>query len=351
MKVAFIIPSLRNLGPIIVVHDIVTLLLQGNDNIEIEIFYFDFFERDILDFKVQCQKISFYKKYDFSSFDIVHTHGLRPDLYSFFNTSCKCNVSTQHNVIFDEYIVNNSYLKSKFVEALWIFSLKNKNKVIAIGESARKYYQKFFFSKTKVLSIPNGRSISQDSISSEVDLALIAEFKKKYICIGTCTRVIKLKGHKQVIQALVELENFCFILVGDGDYLNELRTLACELGVNERCLFLGYRKNSTSYLREFDIFSQTSYTESISIALLEAAAARKAIVCSDIPANRDVFSEDEVVFFTPHDIPSLISAIKNIALNMPKYENNVFVRYQKDYTSETMVEKYYNLYKSLIHEV
>ena len=351
MKVAFIIPSLRNLGPIIVVHNIVALLSKKKE-IEIKVFYFDYFEDDILSFNdVVCEKIDFFKKYDFNVFDIVHTHGLRPDLYSFFNKSCKYNISTQHNIIFDEYIVDNSYLKSKLIEKLWIFSLKNKDKVVAIGETARKYYQKFFSSNSKVLSIPNGRSVSQGSITSEADLALIAEFKKEYICIGTCTRVIKRKGHKQIIQALVELKDFCFILVGDGDYIDELRTFACELGVSERCLFLGYRKNAADYLSQFDIFSQTSYAESISIALLEAAAARKAIVCSDIPVNRDVFSENEVAFFNPHDISSLVSAINNIALDIPKYEQNAFEKYQREYTSEIMVDRYYDLYKSLIYEV
>lgn len=350
MKVAFIIPSLKNLGPIIVVQNIVSLLSKRK-GVEIKIFYFDFFEADILSFDVDSEKINFFKKYDFSGFDIVHTHGFRPDLYTFFNKSCVKNVSTQHNIVFEEYIINNSYFKSKIIEKLWISCLKNKDKVVAIGETASGYYKKFFSVKNKVLNIPNGRSIPYNNVISEADLNLITKFKKKYICIGTCTRVIKLKGHKQVIQALVELKHFCFILVGDGGYLDELKKLACELGVNERCLFLGYRNNATAYLSQFDIFSQTSYTESISIALLEAAAAHKAIVCSDIPPNRDVFSEDEVAFFTPNNISSLVSALKNVALDIPKYEIKVFERYQKDYTSEIMVEKYYCLYKSLIDEV
>ena len=42
MKVAFIIPSLRNLGPIIVVHNIVALLSKKKE-IEIKVFYFDYF--------------------------------------------------------------------------------------------------------------------------------------------------------------------------------------------------------------------------------------------------------------------------------------------------------------------
>ncbi|MDO3666195.1 glycosyltransferase family 4 protein [Acinetobacter higginsii] len=349
MKIAFIIPSLRNLGPIIVVENIIHLLSKKND-IEITVFYFDHFESDILNFEVTCKKISFFKNYDFSGYDVIHTHGLRPDIYTFFNRSCKYHISTQHNIIFDEYIINNSYIKAKLIEKLWVLSLKNKNKVVAIGETARKYYQKFFVDKEKVLNIPNGRSICKSGNISEVDLRLIKSFKKDYICIGTCTRAIKLKGHKQIIQALVEMKNFCFILVGEGDYLDELKSLACELGVVDRCLFLGYRKNATDYLSQFDIFSQTSYTESISIALLEAAAAKKAIVCSDIPVNRDVFLENEVSFFIPDDIPSLISAIKNIALDISKYENNVFNKYQKEYTSEIMSERYYDLYKSIIYE-
>lgn len=350
LKIAFLLPSLRNLGPIIVVHDIIRLLSQ-RDDIELKVFYFDFFEQNVLKFNVECEKIYFFKKYDFSYFDIIHSHGLRPDLYTYFNKSCKNKISTQHNIIFDEYITSNSYLKSKIIEKIWTFSLGNKDKIISIGETAQRYYQNFHFSEGTVVNIPNGRSLFHGVGISSSDLDLISSFRKNYICIGTCTRVIKLKGHKQIIQALVDLKNFCFILVGDGDYLKELKKLACELNVSERCLFLGYRKNATDYLKLFDIFTQTSYAESISIALLEAAAARKAIVCSDIPVNRDIFSEEEVAFFSPNNISSLISAIQMVSSDIPKYESNVFEKYKNEFTSEIMAKNYYNLYKSLMYEI
>lgn len=350
MRIAFIIPSLRNLGPIIVLHDIVRLLKEKND-IEIKIFYFDFFKNDILDFDVKCERISFFDRVDFSKFDIVHSHGLRPDFYTFFNKTCRVTISTQHNIIFEEYIINNSYIKAKCIEQIWLFSLLNKNKIVAIGETAKAYYKSFFSYKNKVINIPNGRTLLQLAEIPDDDLKLIAKFKKNYICIGTCTRVIKLKGHKQIIQSLVELRNFCFILIGDGEYLNELQQLADQLNVRDRCLFLGYRQNATAYLKLFDIFSQTSYSESISIALLEAAAAKKAIICSDIPVNRDIFSDDEVAFFTLDNIPSLTGAIEDLYLNKSNFENKVFEKYQQEYTSEKMVKRYYELYKSLIYEI
>lgn len=350
MKIAFLLPSLRNLGPVIVVKDIVDGLLK-RENVSVTIFYFDDFKEDLLNFDVECIKISFFKKTDFNDFDIIHSHGLRPDIYTFFNQTCRLTISTQHNIIYEEYIINNSYVKSKLIEKMWTFSLLNKRKIVAIGETAKKYYENFFDSNDKVINIPNGRTLIQKDRVPKEDLELIENFKKDYISIGTCTRVIRRKGHKQIIQSLVELKEFCFVLVGDGEDLKELQQLANQLNVQDRCLFLGYRKNAIAYLKFFDIFSQTSYSESISIALLEAAAEKKAIICSDIPVNRDVFFDGEVAFFTLDNIESLVCSIRKLFLNKHEYESKVFEKYQQEYTSEKMVERYYELYTSLINGI
>lgn len=177
MKIAFLLPSLKNLGPIIVVKDIVDGLLK-NKNVSVTIFYFDDFKEDILDFDVDCIKINFFQKHDFSEFDIVHSHGLRPDIYTFFNKTCEITISTQHNIVFEEYIVNNSYIKSKIIEKIWVYSLLNKSKIVAIGETAKKYYENFFYSNSKVINIPNGRTLTpKDEVPGE-DLRLIQNLKK-----------------------------------------------------------------------------------------------------------------------------------------------------------------------------
>ncbi|MDO7216233.1 glycosyltransferase [Acinetobacter nosocomialis] len=348
MKIAFIIPSLSNLGPIIVVKNLIEYLIIDKD-ISIDVYYFDECKKP-LDFSVPVFKIDFLKFNSFDKYDIVHSHGIRPDFYSFFNNSCPNTISTQHNIIFEEYNVSSGFLKAKLVELLWKISLLNKKRVVAIGDTAQKYYKKLLKS-SHVINIPNGRTFSSNGNISKEDLEKIYTLKSQYKCIGTCTRVLKLKGHKQIIQALVDLKEFCFILVGDGEYLNELKDLAKHLKVDHRCLFLGYRENATSYLPLFDIFSQTSYTESISIALLEAAASKKAIVCSDIPVNRDIFTDNEVAFFTLDDVSSLTNAIKKLSLDNSRYEKNVFEKYQQEYTSEKMAQRYKELYKELVNEL
>lgn len=350
IKIAFILPSLKNLGPIIVVKDIVDGLLK-NENLSITIFYFDEFEEDILDFGVNCIRINFFHKLELSEFDIIHTHGIRPDLYTKIHKFDSFLISTQHNVIYDEYIINNSFFKTKIIESIWKFALTNKDLVVSIGLTASNYYQKLLPNK-RIINIPNGRTIANNEVyvCSE-DIRKIKDLKEKHTCIGTCTRAIKLKGHAQIIRALPNLPDFCFVLIGDGDYIEFLKKLTYDLGVDDRCLFLGYRKNATAYLNLFDIYAQTSYTESISIALLEAAAAKKAVVCSSIPSNIDVFQENEVVFFNLDDINSLTQAFLKAQRDKERLEINIYKKYEAEYTSEVMIEKYYNLYKDLTNEI
>lgn len=346
IKIAFILPSLKNLGPIIVVKDIVDGLLK-NKNVSVTVFYFDDFKEDILDFSVDCIKINFFHKFDFNSFDIIHTHGIRPDLYTKIHKFDSLLISTQHNVIYDEYIINNSFLKTKVIESIWKFALTNKDLVVSIGLTASKYYHKLL-PHNKIANIPNGRTIADNDVYvCPEDMEKIKALKERFTCIGTCTRAIKLKGHAQIIRALPNLPNFCFVLIGDGDYIEFLKKLAYDLKVDDRCLFLGYRKNATEYLNLFDIYAQTSYTESISIALLEAAAAKKAVVCSLIPPNIDVFQENEVIFFNLDDIDSLTQALLKAQRDREMLEINIYKKYEAEYTSEVMIEKYYNLYKGL----
>lgn len=348
MKLAFLLPSLKNLGPIIVVKSLIDFLYK-NYKLNITVFYFDDFDSDILDFNVDCININFFEKYDFSEFDIVHSHGIRPDLYSKIHKLKNNLVSTQHNIIFDEYNISGSYIKAKLVEIIWKYALTNKSVLVAIGDAAKEYYNNLLPNHV-VVNIPNGRSIEYNfsKISIE-DIEKINFLKEKYICIGTCTRVLKLKGHTQIIRALSKLPNFCFILVGDGDYLENIKDLAFELKVSERCLFLGYKKNATDYLSLFDIYIQASYTESISIALLEAAAAKKAVVCSKIPSN-EIFTTEEVVFFELDNILNLSHAINSALINKKTLENNIYQKYKNEYTLEIMATRYYNLYKDLVDE-
>lgn len=77
MKIAFLLPSLANKAPIIVANELVRLLLEKGHSCDV--YYFD----DICELPFACStyRVNFFSKIDFASYDIIHSHGLRPDLY------------------------------------------------------------------------------------------------------------------------------------------------------------------------------------------------------------------------------------------------------------------------------
>ena len=83
MRIALLLTSLRKSGPAIVATDILKNL--NSRNVSFKIFYFDEGNESELDISnVEKQKISFKKYYSFKGFDVIHSHGIRPDAYTYF---------------------------------------------------------------------------------------------------------------------------------------------------------------------------------------------------------------------------------------------------------------------------
>lgn len=337
MKIAFLVSALSRQAPVFVVKDLIEELIKKPD-CEIELFYLD----DIIeiDFKVPIRKLTIKNIKVLEGFDIVHSHGIRPDFLTNFLSEKIIKITTQHNIIYDQYQVIYNPIIARFIEILWLFCLRDKDIIVAIGEAAKKYFCQKKTDKT-VININNGRSPALHILSDE-DALFLKNIKKQYKIIGACTRVVKLKGHAQIIKALKYLPSYCFVLIGQGDYLDKLIELAKIEKVSHKCFFMGHRDLTYGYLDFFDIYAMTSYSESVSIALLEAASAKKAILCSDIESNRYLFTDEEVAFFELDNIQSLIDNV--ISLDNPLYAKLSYQKYRKNYTKEIMSENYYQLY-------
>ena len=101
---------------------------------------------------------------------------------------------------------------------------------------------------------------------------------------------------------------FQILHCGDGKERQPLQELAQTLGVADRVLFVGRKPAGFRFLQLADIFVMPSYSEGFPLAMLEAASMQKAIVCSDIPVFREIFSEQEIVTFELDNTNSLRDA-------------------------------------------
>ncbi|XTB52020.1 glycosyltransferase family 4 protein [Fusobacterium nucleatum] len=343
MKIAFILPSLKNQGPIIVAKDIIVGLINKVDNIDV--YYFDKEEKEI-DFACNTYHISFFEKIDFNKYDVVHTHMLRPDMYIWYHRKKhhKCKfISTLHQIIYDNLKGNYNKLTAFIFEKIWVKILNKQDSIVYLTYIMANLYKNRIQIPFQV--IYNGRSYDKRMIDAFVDEEnQILEIKRQFKVIGTHCLLTKRKGVHQSILALKYLPDYFFIVVGDGMELESLKNLAKQENVYNRCLFLGYKKNAISYLKYFDVYLATSYSEGFSLSLIETGQCSLPTVCSNIEIFKEQYNETEVVFYEIDNIPSLADAIKKAYNHREQYATNIYKRAIEDYSIEKMSTQYLELY-------
>ncbi len=167
-------------------------------------------------------------------------------------------------------------------------------------------------------------------------------------------RIIPLKGCHTMLKALIKINYPGPVkIIGNIDqmpaYKKELQELAKDLDVD----FLGLIREKTRLLeiiRNVKYFIFPSYNENMSIMLLEAASVGTPIICSDIPENKVIFNDDEVLYFRSedhHDLADKIEwAISNPDL-MVKRSIKANEKVLAEFTYERISLEYQKLYDSL----
>ncbi len=102
------------------------------------------------------------------------------------------------------------------------------------------------------------------------------------------------KGHDQLVAALAELPDHVHVLlVGHGELEPDLRRQAAELGVADRVHITGWIDDVAGAYAAMDLFCLPSRWEGLSYALLEAMAAGKACVSTDVNGSREALTDDD----------------------------------------------------------
>lgn len=345
MKIAFILPSLIQQGPVIVAHDLIIGLQRLGHSCQV--FYFDKKSEMILDFPCLTQQISFYKKINFDEFDIVHSHGLRPDAYIFLHKPIKTSthfVTTIHNFVLKDFSAQYNRLLALILGNLWMFLLLRHDLCVVLSKTAVAYYKRWLNNK-RLTYVYNSRNLDISKELSEDEINKIIQFKGESVLLGINALLSPIKGVDMVIRALRNLPLCKLFIVGDGESMLDLKNLAKSLNVDEHVYFAGRKSEAYRYLPYYDLYLMPSRSEGFPLALLEAVAMKKNIVCSDIPVLKEIFSDDEVTFFNLENVKSLVDAIK-YALKHNKAEK-AYIRYINNYSMKCFADNYIRVYQGL----
>ena len=162
----------------------------------------------------------------------------------------------------------------------------------------------------------------------------------------------KRKNHKVVLEAIakVPIPTVHYLICGIGPEEENLLNRARTLGFEKRLHLLGFRRDIPKLLALADVYAFPSLQEGLPVALMEAMAAGKAVVCSGIRGNRDliepsfggeVLATDDAEGFA-HAIGRLLS-IPSIAEKMGSYNR----RRIRDFDRAVVDEQMKTLYEKI----
>src|SRR6185369_13157214 len=122
--------------------------------------------------------------------------------------------------------------------------------------------------------------------------------------VGTVGRLEQRKGQDVLLAAIERLKSrrpAPHLLVGDGPAASDLRKRAEALGVAKLVRFTGTLDDVRPALAAMDVFTLPSREEGMSNALMEAMAAAKPIVATDVGGNGEVLDRGRLGVLVPGD--------------------------------------------------
>jgi glycosyltransferase involved in cell wall biosynthesis len=121
--------------------------------------------------------------------------------------------------------------------------------------------------------------------------------------IGWVGRMTAVKQTDDLIDVLVAVRDggtdACLLLVGDGNERESLELRAKERGVARHVLFLGYQKHVANWYSVADAVVLTSLNEGTPVTIIEALAAERPVVATDVGGVADVVRDGIDGFLVP----------------------------------------------------
>jgi len=123
------------------------------------------------------------------------------------------------------------------------------------------------------------------------------------------SEMIKRKNYETMIKVISNLryENFKYVVCGCGVEEENLKKLTQKLGLEDKIIFLGYRKDIPKILEISDVFLHCSHQEGLTMSIMEAMKAGLPVVTSDARGNKDLIEDGKSGFVCPPTNVKLIT--------------------------------------------
>lgn len=172
------------------------------------------------------------------------------------------------------------------------------------------------------------------------------------------SRIEEKKGLDVLFESL-KLLDFNWLLTiagsGEGNYIDSLKAKAEKLKIDKQIIWVGQvtDQNKFNLMAEHDLLTLPSYNENFGNVIIESLSVGTAVLVSDHVGLSDYVDEQELGWVSRLDVESIRQALLTAFSDHKKRETirqtapGIIIR---DYSDQALINRYLNLYKSLVHE-
>ncbi|MBI4839345.1 MAG: glycosyltransferase family 4 protein [Nitrospirae bacterium] len=193
------------------------------------------------------------------------------------------------------------------------------------------------------------------------------------LLIGIVGRLVQIKGHRQFLEGakiitdrmkhagvtfyedlLKKATDVKFVIVGDGELREELEEYAKKLGIADKVIFTGFRRDLQRIYADLDIVALTSFNEGTPVSIIEAMVGDKPVVATNVGGVSSLVKDGVTGFLVPParaDLfaEALIKLLSDALLRKKMGEagrRSVFPKYDSSNLVKAMDELYRSLTKT-----
>lgn len=282
--------------------------------------------------------------------DIVHSHGLIPDMITAFYGKKYARLATIHNNPWEDYPADYGW-KGKVIWApLHIQIFKQMDHCVCCSSSL---WETLKAALPKSSYVRNGVSNRQAEPQTD-DLNLIGEITAQipegafiFLFAG---RMIDRKNPVRLAREFSagHSEDEYLIMAGDGPLLKDCRAVA-----DDHVIFPGFIRDIRTLYSLADVYVSASASEGLSISVNEATEAGDGLLLSDIPSHREVFGINENCYlgelFREQDFKSQLARLR---ANRGLLDRDKIRNMQQQYLSAAaMARGYERVYGKLTEQI
>lgn len=254
--------------------------------------------------------------------DIVHTHMVRADWYGRVAAKLahvRAITTTVHNEDDATYIAEYGRAACAVVEMVNRLTALLADGMIVVSEGVRRYVvERQHGDSATLTTIVNGVDVDRFAPLADRDaIRDLCGFPHNTIVFGTAAALKPQKGLKDYIEAAAILSRkrpeSRFVVAGAGPQEAELRRRIGELGLADVFRLIGHSTDIPRFLSGIDVFVLPSMWEGMPLALLEAMAAARPVIVTDIGGSREAVADGVEGLIVPRADPErLASALETM---------------------------------------